>query len=322
MLFNQTRMSLLLIQMSHEPSPIFRTKKRKRVIHSSGMVFRHGNRKPPLSKDVMKKRLKASGVICDGRELMVDIAHKWVLLRATITIQRHYRERIRHLLCIKRCLRRLPNNTMCPITLEKLKSDRLFKLVRGKTLYGYDCCALGKYVLTSLDLEDPVCRVAMNSIEINRLDKKNMEVGRNLKLMELLQNIEKGRRKVNERVNLFMGIESVAEGIYYQIRDYLMDVGLECDHAPWPSHTMEERVDESVRDLMDFFNDLRENMDIMCAIDPGRCLMDVNMWRLALWEMRQDFPPGVRIILAATLRLFSDYEQVVTRYIQGMSNLL
>lgn len=313
-------MSLLLLHMSHAPAPIYSTKKRKRVTHSSGMVFRHGNRKPPLSKDIMKKRLKASGVMYNDSELMVDIAHKWVLLRAALTIQRYYRERFRHLLRIKRCLRKLPNNILCPITLEKLKPDRVFKLVRGKTLYGYDCCALGKYIRTSLDLEDPVCRVAMNKIEIHRLQKKNMEVGCNYSLLELLQTIENGRKRMSERVNLSMGIESVGEGIYYQIRDYLIEVGLECDHDPWPPYEVEGRVDESVRDIMDFFADLRENMDILCAIDPGRCLMNVNMWRLSLWELRQDFPPQVTIILAATLRLFSDYEQIITRYIQGMSN--
>lgn len=313
-------MSMLVIQMSHVQSPIFSTKKRKRVTHSSGMVFRHGNRMPPLPKDVMKKKLKASGVLCKDNELMVDLAQKWVVLRAALTIQRHFRKRIKHILRIKRCLRRLPNNILCPITLEKLSPERVFKLVRGKTLYGYDCCALGKYVLTSMDVEDPVCRVAMNKIELYRLQKKNKEAGCNYKLLDLLQTIESGRRRVNERVSLSMGIESVSEGLFYQIRDYLLDVGLECDNSPWPASEEQDMIDESVRDLMDFFNELRENMDILCAIDPGRCLMNVNMWRMNLWELRHGFPPQVTILLAATLRLFSDYEQVITRYIQGMSN--
>lgn len=56
-----------------------------------------------------------------------------------------------------------------PITLGRIKIP--FLLIRSGSVIKYDAYSLYEYIITCGDTRDPVCRILLNDIEMNRLDR-------------------------------------------------------------------------------------------------------------------------------------------------------
>lgn len=295
---------------------VAKLKKRKRVKHPSGMLFLHGQRRPPVTKETLAMSLRVQHIHTDNQDKLTDLALKWTYIWSVRRLQRFYRNRVRFLARIRRGLRLMPVNALCPITMERLVAERVFKVVRAGHVQGYDCVALSDYINSSEDIHDPLTRTAFNMIEMRRLHCKAMTQGAKGDVCEVLKLTEGRREEILERASLSSGVEVLAETIFHEMREYILTLKEVEGEETWTDENSETKYKAAMQKIIDdYVPDLNCHLDVLCALDPSRCLVTTRSFRSNLVELEQEFSGQSASVLLSVLQMILFYENIIERFI-------